>query len=143
MNTLQGWHVYCVDCRGNGGENWRNMHRKTRMKINPSLNPHLICVLCGGYLIDATTIVECLHSCKYIPRVIFGAKNPCILFSSIYLTKQVIFRRPAKQAICHDDFYSFLICLVKRNTYENWRSRFNMSMQYICLFLLNNSFINL
>lgn len=35
------------------------------MKINPSLNPHLICVLCGGYLIDATTIVECLHSfCK-------------------------------------------------------------------------------
>lgn len=26
------------------------------------LNPHLICVLCGGYLIDATSIVECLHS---------------------------------------------------------------------------------
>lgn len=30
------------------------------------LNPHLICVLCGGYLIDATSIVECLHSCEYI-----------------------------------------------------------------------------
>ncbi|EDO36999.1 predicted protein [Nematostella vectensis] len=27
------------------------------------LNPHIICVLCGGYLVDATTIVECLHSC--------------------------------------------------------------------------------
>ncbi|VDI71322.1 polycomb group RING finger protein 4 [Mytilus galloprovincialis] len=26
------------------------------------LNAHLICVLCGGYLIDATSIVECLHS---------------------------------------------------------------------------------
>ncbi len=28
------------------------------------LNPHLVCVLCGGYYIDATTIIECLHSCK-------------------------------------------------------------------------------
>lgn len=24
-----------------------------------------MCVLCGGYFIDATTIIECLHSCKY------------------------------------------------------------------------------
>ncbi|KAL5006295.1 hypothetical protein ScPMuIL_015101 [Solemya velum] len=37
------------------------MHRATRLKIT-ELNPHLICILCGGYLIDATTIVECLHS---------------------------------------------------------------------------------
>ncbi|KAK6165957.1 hypothetical protein SNE40_022761 [Patella caerulea] len=35
-----------------------------RMRIT-EVNPHLICALCGGYLIDATTIVECLHSfCK-------------------------------------------------------------------------------
>ena len=33
------------------------------MKIQ-DLNPHIMCVLCGGYLVDATTIVECLHSCK-------------------------------------------------------------------------------
>lgn len=26
------------------------------------LNPHIMCVLCGGYLVDATTIIECLHS---------------------------------------------------------------------------------
>ncbi|KAL0130509.1 hypothetical protein PUN28_002263 [Cardiocondyla obscurior] len=26
------------------------------------INPHLICLLCRGYLIDATTVVECLHS---------------------------------------------------------------------------------
>lgn len=25
------------------------------------LNPHLTCILCGGYFIDATTIIECLH----------------------------------------------------------------------------------
>lgn len=29
-----------------------------------AVNPHIICSLCFGYLIDATTIVECLHSCK-------------------------------------------------------------------------------
>uniref|UniRef100_A0A1E1XF27 RING-type domain-containing protein n=1 Tax=Amblyomma aureolatum TaxID=187763 RepID=A0A1E1XF27_9ACAR len=29
------------------------------------LNEHLTCVLCGGYFVDATTIIECLHSfCK-------------------------------------------------------------------------------
>ena len=36
-----------------------------KLKLS-ELNPHLICVLCGGYLIDATSIVECLHSCEYI-----------------------------------------------------------------------------
>lgn len=41
------------------------MHRTTRIKIT-ELNPHLMCVLCGGYFIDATTIIECLHSCEYI-----------------------------------------------------------------------------
>ncbi|XP_043530762.1 polycomb complex protein BMI-1-like isoform X3 [Chiloscyllium plagiosum] len=40
------------------------MHRTTRIKIT-ELNPHLMCALCGGYFIDATTIIECLHSfCK-------------------------------------------------------------------------------
>lgn len=41
-----------------------------------AVNPHIICSLCFGYLIDATTIVECLHSCKlnfiYIFRFFFG-----------------------------------------------------------------------
>ena len=36
----------------------------TRLKLT-DINEHLLCVLCGGYLVDATTIVECLHSCKY------------------------------------------------------------------------------
>ena len=34
------------------------------MKLQ-ELNAHIMCVLCGGYLVDATTIVECLHSCEY------------------------------------------------------------------------------
>jgi hypothetical protein len=30
------------------------------------LNPHIVCVLCGGYFIDPVTLVECLHSCKLV-----------------------------------------------------------------------------
>ncbi|CAL1278626.1 unnamed protein product [Larinioides sclopetarius] len=37
------------------------MHRTTRLKIT-DINQHFICVICEGYLVDATTIVECLHS---------------------------------------------------------------------------------
>ena len=30
-----------------------------------SLNPHIVCLLCAGYFVEATTIVECLHTfCK-------------------------------------------------------------------------------
>ncbi|KAK7795836.1 hypothetical protein U0070_011683 [Myodes glareolus] len=45
------------------------MHRTTRIKIT-ELNPHLMCALCGGYFIDATTIVECLHSCEFSAGVL-------------------------------------------------------------------------
>lgn len=31
-----------------------------------------MCVLCGGYFIDATTIIECLHSCKYTVLAFLG-----------------------------------------------------------------------
>ena len=33
------------------------------------INPYIICHLCGGYLVDATTITECLHTCKYSQRI--------------------------------------------------------------------------
>lgn len=33
------------------------------------LNPFMTCGLCEGYLIDATTITECLHTCKFIEFV--------------------------------------------------------------------------
>ena len=46
------------------------MQCDTRPRIT-ELNPHLLCVLCGGYYIDATAIVECLHSCEYICRRCF------------------------------------------------------------------------
>ncbi|XP_061186062.1 uncharacterized protein LOC133194108 [Saccostrea echinata] len=37
------------------------MMKSARMPVH-ELNPYLTCMLCGGYLIDATTIIECLHS---------------------------------------------------------------------------------
>lgn len=51
------------------------MHRTTRIKIT-ELNPHLMCALCGGYFIDATTIVECLHSCEFSAGVLRVGRLP-------------------------------------------------------------------
>ena len=31
-----------------------------------NLNQHITCKLCNGYLVDAATITECLHTCKSI-----------------------------------------------------------------------------
>ena len=36
---------------------------KARVDLG-ELNPHIVCGLCSGYLIDPVTVVECLHSCK-------------------------------------------------------------------------------
>jgi hypothetical protein len=33
-----------------------------------TLNQHLTCPLCRGYFVDATTIVDCLHSCEYFSK---------------------------------------------------------------------------
>ncbi|XP_054713864.1 mucin-2-like [Uloborus diversus] len=37
------------------------MQRARRLPVS-ALNPHFTCVLCEGYIIDATTITECVHS---------------------------------------------------------------------------------
>uniref|UniRef100_A0A0E9W6U7 RING-type domain-containing protein n=1 Tax=Anguilla anguilla TaxID=7936 RepID=A0A0E9W6U7_ANGAN len=64
------------------------MHRTTRIKIT-ELNPHLMCVLCGGYFIDATTIIECLHSfCKMcIVRYLETSKYCPICDVQVHKTK--------------------------------------------------------
>lgn len=31
------------------------------------INAHITCRLCEGYLIDATTVTECLHTCEFHP----------------------------------------------------------------------------
>ena len=58
------------------------------MKIQ-DLNPHIMCVLCGGYLVDATTIVECLHSCKLKIRLTLPRLS--LLMQTDLYKKQTIF----------------------------------------------------
>ncbi|MCJ8745710.1 hypothetical protein PDJAM_G00133370 [Pangasius djambal] len=67
------------------------MHRTTRIKIT-ELNPHLMCVLCGGYFIDATTIIECLHSfCKMcIVRYLATSKYCPICDVQVHKTKPLL-----------------------------------------------------
>ncbi|XP_029552371.1 polycomb complex protein BMI-1-A isoform X1 [Salmo trutta] len=67
------------------------MHRTTRIKIT-ELNPHLMCVLCGGYFIDATTIIECLHSfCKMcIVRYLETSKYCPICDVPVHKTKPLL-----------------------------------------------------
>ena len=45
-----------------GEKSPKMMEKKMRLK---TVNPQITCTLCKGYLIDATTITECLHTCKY------------------------------------------------------------------------------
>ena len=45
------------------------MEKKSKSVKLKLLNEHFQCGICQGYIIDATTISECLHSCKaLLPR---------------------------------------------------------------------------
>ena len=57
------------------------MYHCTKLKIS-DLNPHIMCVLCGGYFIDATTIIECLHSCECVVNS-FDAVCVVYLFDAV------------------------------------------------------------
>lgn len=43
-------------------------HKPIKVLLN-TVSQQITCFLCKGYLIDATTIVECLHSCKFVSFV--------------------------------------------------------------------------
>lgn len=62
------------------------------------VNSFITCVLCKGYLIDATTITECLHTCKFSTNKKKTIKKKLqSLQKSLYLSLQKmhcrIFRR--------------------------------------------------
>lgn len=51
------------------------MERRIKLK---SLNPHITCKICKGYLVDATTVTECLHTfCKSCLVKHLEEKNTC------------------------------------------------------------------
>lgn len=41
-------------------------HKPIKPVLLNTVSQQITCFLCKGYLIDATTIVECLHSCKFL-----------------------------------------------------------------------------
>lgn len=50
---------------------------KVMLKIR-EINPHVVCRLCAGYFIDATTIIECLHTfCKSCLVKYLQSSNYC------------------------------------------------------------------
>lgn len=42
----------------------RTLTRKPRTKLK-AINNFLMCCLCKGYIVEATAISDCLHSCEY------------------------------------------------------------------------------
>lgn len=40
------------------------MQGSTKIPIT-DLNAHITCKICNGYFVDASTIIECLHTCEY------------------------------------------------------------------------------
>ena len=63
----------------------RSVNSNTSSVRLSDLNPHLLCALCGGYYVDATTVIECLHSCEFSRIVIIH------IFSSFHPTVNVIY----------------------------------------------------
>lgn len=56
---------------------------EVRVKIK-DLNEHIVCCLCAGYFVDATTITECLHTCEFLdPGWFFQALVPTQLAVSL------------------------------------------------------------
>lgn len=48
-----------------GMSNKLTMVTRSRKKKIKEFNDTIICSICNGYLIEATTISDCLHACKY------------------------------------------------------------------------------
>ncbi|KAH3698655.1 uncharacterized protein LOC127862447 [Dreissena polymorpha] len=73
------------------------MNRTTKIRIT-ELNPHVICVLCGGYFVNATTITECLHSfCRTcITRYLETSKYCPVCDVMVHKTKPLNYIRADK-----------------------------------------------
>ena len=48
------------------------------------INAHITCRLCEGYLIDATTVTECLHTCEYLPMELIHSLKIVTLLLYLY-----------------------------------------------------------
>ncbi|KAF2880552.1 hypothetical protein ILUMI_25623 [Ignelater luminosus] len=73
------------------------MHQTRRIPI-VELNDYLTCKLCKGYFIDATTIIECLHTfCRScIVRYLEKNKYCPVCDVQVHKTKPLLNIRPDK-----------------------------------------------
>lgn len=62
-----------------------------RMINLAELTPYILCSICKGYFIDATTITECLHTCKY--QSVLSAWGFSCKFKPVQLLKCSEFRK--------------------------------------------------
>ncbi|KAH9525351.1 hypothetical protein Btru_001132 [Bulinus truncatus] len=71
------------------------MHGSKRVLVR-DLNPHILCALCGGYLIQATTVIECLHSfCRSCIVNFLETSKVCpICDAQIHKTRPLLNIRP-------------------------------------------------
>lgn len=49
-----------------GRSNKFTMITRSKKKKIKDLNDNITCSICNGYLIEATTIIDCLHACEYL-----------------------------------------------------------------------------
>ncbi|XP_059140449.1 mucin-2-like [Physella acuta] len=71
------------------------MYGSKRVAVR-DLNPHILCALCGGYLIQATTVIECLHSfCRSCIVNFLETSKVCpICDAQIHKTRPLLNIRP-------------------------------------------------
>jgi len=67
------------------------MERRVRLK---TVNSHIICCLCKGYMINATTITECLHTCKLVIHV------SCTLYIKYIVTSNLSKAHETRDSLC-------------------------------------------
>lgn len=88
-------------------DHWRSPTSRVIRCVD--LNDNISCSICKGYLIDATTVIECLHSCKctqshcrvfaYLSRFSFAVCRTCILQ---HIEKSVVCPHPNCERVIHD-----------------------------------------
>jgi hypothetical protein len=73
------------------------MYHIAKVKL-ADINQHFICGLCFGYVVDATTIIECLHSfCRSCLVRYLSSENCCPLCGQlVHKTKPLDYIRPDK-----------------------------------------------
>lgn len=50
-----------------------------------NVNDFIVCKLCAGYFVNATTIMECLHTCKSIPAKLLFRKRHASAYANLSL----------------------------------------------------------